>query len=332
MLGLGPKGAEMTKHVVTTIRYDGPALTNHQMDVQELAPALLALAEMVQLANKTFNGDTASMKVLVKADVKQQCFQLDIHLAQTVLESARHLFSTDQYKTAKEIAELLDLCIPGGLASGTVGGVFLLWKRLLGSKDAPAVAITTEQHGGTTTLVHAGDGSPVTVNNYVYQLASDPEMIALGKKVLKPLARPGYETLGFYQESKAAVEWSEAEAKEFVERTPAFTAPVVETEDSNVTPFRTVVSVKTQRNEGKAQWEIKWASKAYMASMEDLEWLADFQAGKVHFTLPYGLDVSLEMTTSRVNPDAEPAFAIKKVHDVINHPHGTQTDWVDDES
>ena len=95
------------------------------MDVQELAPALLALAEMVQLTNRRFNGDAASMKVLVKADVEQQCFQLDIHLVQSILESAKHLFGTEQYKTAKEIAELLDLLIPGGVA----GGVMWFWKR-----------------------------------------------------------------------------------------------------------------------------------------------------------------------------------------------------------
>ena len=196
----------MSKHVTTTIRYDGPALVGHEMDVQELAPALLALAEMVQLANKRFNGDAATMKVLVKADVDQQCFQLDIHIVQSILESAKHLFGTDEYKTAKEIAEWLDLLLPGGV-SGVAGyGVFSFWKQFSADKEAPSVAITTEQHGGQTTLVQGTTGGSVTVNNNVFLLASDPEMIELGKKVLRPLERPGYKTLGFYRipESAAA--------------------------------------------------------------------------------------------------------------------------------
>ena len=38
---------DLTKHVRTRIRYDGPALVSHEMDVQDLAPALLAMAEIV---------------------------------------------------------------------------------------------------------------------------------------------------------------------------------------------------------------------------------------------------------------------------------------------
>lgn len=317
----------MAKHVTTTIRYDGPALTEHEMDVQELAPALLALAEMVQLANKRFNGNAATMKVLVKADIEQQCFQLDIHIVQSILESAKHLFGTDEYKTAKDIAEMLDLLLPGGVG----GGVFWFWKRFSAAKDAPPVALTTEQHGGQTTLIQGTSGGSITVNNNVYLLASDPTMINLGKKVLRPLERPGYKTLGFYRDDKPTVEWDEEEAREFIERPSTHLLPVHEPEAAtNVTPIRTVVSVKTQRNEGAAQWEIKWASRAVWAAMDDLDWLARFQAGQIHFDIPYWLDVSLEMTTSRIDPDAEPKFAIKKVHDLING-HGQQGNLLDDD-
>ncbi len=316
----------MSRHVTTTIRYDGPALADHIMDVQELAPALLALAEMVQLANKRFNGDAASMKVLVKADVEQQCFQLDIHIVQSILESAKHLFGNDDYKTAKEIAELLDLLLPGGVA----GGVFWFWKRFSGDKSLPDVAITTEQHGGQTTLVQGTSGGSVTVNNNVYMLASDPEMIELGKRVLRPLERPGYKTLGFYRDQTPTVEWDEAEARAFIDRPSTHMLPPVDNEPTtNITAIRTIVSVKTQRNEGLAQWEIKWASRAVWASMEDHDWLARFQSGQIHFDIPYWLDVSLEMSTSRIDPDAEPKFAIRKVHDLVNGSDGKQGNLLD---
>lgn len=320
----------MTKHIETTVRYDGPALQDHQMDVQELAPALLALAEMIQLANKKFNGDAATMKVLVKADVEQQCFQLDIHIVQSILETAKHLFGTEEYKTAREIAEFLDLILPGGVA----GGVWWFWKKFYGQEAPPEgtdTAIEFEQHGGQTVLATAKDGGQVTVNNNVFLLATDPEMISLAHKVVKPLKRPGYKTLGFYRGGKPTVEWDEEEAKRFLAVPANDIGPPQEDDSLNRTPIRTVVSVKTQRNEGKAQWEIKWASKAEWASMEDLEWLEDFQSGKIHFDIPYWLDVTLEMATSRVDPDAPPSFAIKKVHKLINHTEGKQGNWLDDD-
>lgn len=102
-------------------------------------------------------------------------------------------------------------------------------------------------------------------------------------------------------------------------------------QDVNRFRFPATVSVKTQRNEGKAQWEIKWANKAEMASMEDLDWLDDFQNGRVPHQLPYWLEVTLEMITSKVDPDAPPAFAIKEVHNLINSPDGKQGDWLDEE-
>lgn len=319
----------MSKHIVATIRYDGPALVDHQMDVQELAPALLALAEMVQLTNRKFNGDAASMKVLVRADVEQKCFQLDIHVVQSILESAKHLFGTEDYKTAKEIAEFLDLILPAGSVGG---GVFWLWKRLWGRKDAPPVALSIEQHGGETTIIQAGDGASITVSNDTYILATDPRMIDLGKKVLMPLEREGYERLEFQGGRKPTIRWDDEEAKKFIESRPSDFLEVPEDDNDNVTPIRTIVSVRTQRNEGKAQWEIKWASKAVWAAMDDLAWLERFQRGQIHFDIPYWLDVTMEMTTSKVDPNAEPSFAIQKVHALINNPDGKQGQLLGDAS
>ncbi|MEC7819220.1 MAG: hypothetical protein VX454_11235 [Pseudomonadota bacterium] len=64
--------ADFVKHVRTRIRYDGPVLVGHEMDVQDLAPAFLAMAEMVQIANRKFNGDAVAIRVMVDADVDQQ--------------------------------------------------------------------------------------------------------------------------------------------------------------------------------------------------------------------------------------------------------------------
>lgn len=41
------------------LRYDGPALSEHGMDVGDLAPALLALGDLIKRANATVNGDAA---------------------------------------------------------------------------------------------------------------------------------------------------------------------------------------------------------------------------------------------------------------------------------
>src|SRR5687768_2345884 len=139
------------------------------------------------------------MRVTVKADIEQRCFQLQIHIFQSLLQHAQHLFGTAEYKTAREIAEILDLVLPAGIG----GGVIWAWKKF--AKREKEVGSRTDlmiqhQHGGVTVIYNFyGDGTSLEMPTPVYQLATDPEVTELGKKVLKPLEQPGYETLTFHE-------------------------------------------------------------------------------------------------------------------------------------
>ena len=48
-----------------TIAYDGPALTNHTMDVRDLAPAMLAVGQLCDAANVVLNGERSKIQVHV---------------------------------------------------------------------------------------------------------------------------------------------------------------------------------------------------------------------------------------------------------------------------
>ena len=192
------------KNELVRIRYDGPALKDNLIDVNHLAPALLALGDLCTLANKRFNGDRASVKVLVRADFEAKCFDVGIEFAQTILERARTFIKDDEVKTAKEILEWLG--IVGGSGWGFFGlvkwctGKTISKKEFIKEGDRELVKITEE--GGAETKAF-----PEAVILY-----EETESLAKVQQIVSPLTEDGYDSLKFQHEDKVTHEFSKEDA------------------------------------------------------------------------------------------------------------------------
>lgn len=179
-----------------TVRYDGPILVNHQMDIADLAPALLGLSELCKIANQKFNGDKAAVKVLIGTDAEHQCFQLDLHIVQTLWDSTKRLLSNDDVGSAKNLLEWLGLL-------GTAGSVFGLFKLIKWLKGRPITSTQMEIKDGRDVVRISinGDGNNVLlVHPEALELLQDERVLGNVKKVIQPLTRPGYEKLEFEHE------------------------------------------------------------------------------------------------------------------------------------
>src|SRR5258707_6064900 len=105
--------------VTFQLRYDGPALSEHGMDVADLAPALLALGDLIKRVNATVNGDAAKVNLIVQSDFEHKCFQVSLELVQSILSTIGALL-TDEHalKNAQTIAGWLGLL---GVPTITIG-------------------------------------------------------------------------------------------------------------------------------------------------------------------------------------------------------------------
>lgn len=309
--------AEMAKHIRTTIRYDGPALSGHEMDVQDLAPALLALADMVQIANKKFNGDAASIKVLVNADVEQKCFMIDISLVQSLLEQAKGFLGTDEIKTAKDIADWVGILSGGGV------GLFGLLKFLRNAKksDSP---LNIENLGDGNITIH-GNGNIITVQREVYKLAQEAKVVEKAKAVVRPLEKEGYVKLSFLQGDAAVFEVNKEEAAGICELP---SEPLSAPSNESVSKITGQVRIKSAQYEGSAQWAFLWNGRAINAEMvgKASEWVLDFQENKISAPPNSVLDVSM-VETARLDDQGlivgKASYTVHEVHNVSPPPRQT---------
>lgn len=206
----------MYNHVMSSdhirLRYDGPALAGHSIDVDDLAPALLALGDLCKIANNKFNGDRAAVKVLVNADLEQNCFEISIQLVQTLLEQARTLINHDDVSTAKEIFEWLGITY---YALGAPIGLFHLLKYLRGRKITSREMIVQDGKDVVQIKVE-GDNNHVYIHPQTNELINDYRVIKKVQKVVAPLANEGYEKMEFDYNDDKKEEITKEEAKEIL--------------------------------------------------------------------------------------------------------------------
>ena len=191
------------KKSTITIRYDGADLAEHQMDVSDLAPSLLSLSELYQIANKRFNGDRASIKVLISTDIEHQCFQFDIQVVQNLWDQAKHLLGDDKIASAKEIGEWFGLIGKGGVSGVSVYGLFKYFKWLK-ERNVDAAELKVERGPNTTKIMVTGDNANITVHSPTFELSKDKRVLNNVQKVVKPITKDGYDSVEF--ESNGEVE------------------------------------------------------------------------------------------------------------------------------
>jgi hypothetical protein len=93
-----------------SIAYNGEGRRDvHSMDVEALAPALLAFGRLIREANTEINGKNATSKVLVTTDFENKCFFINFETILGIVRYVRSLLGDDSVKTAKEILEWIGL-------------------------------------------------------------------------------------------------------------------------------------------------------------------------------------------------------------------------------
>ncbi|WP_156629632.1 hypothetical protein [Methylobacterium sp. Leaf85] len=256
--------AEMSK-AQFTIAYDGEALRDGTMDVRALAPALLAVGQLIDAANSALNGKDTNIAVKVRA-THPGCFNIDLDIIQTVARQIVGFLKGDEATAASNLLALL------GGASGGATGLFLLIKKLRGQKpekverlDADTVRIT---HGSTTLIV------PLKVMQLYQDLAVRD---AAEKVVYEPLLSEGIDTFIAFKGHADPFIINDEEA--FVFKKPEDEEHVL-LDDVRRSAFSIVALAFKHDN----KWRLYDGNSQISATINDLEFLSKVNNNEVSFS------------------------------------------------
>lgn len=164
------------------ITYDGPALQSHEMDVRELAPALLAAGDLLEAATRALNGERMRAQINVRASFKTGSFGIDFNLATDWVLKVRDIFASD---TATAAANALAVLGALGLAARPAGmGLLAVLKWLRGRQIA-----RVETQPDSARLVVEGES--IDVELAVLALLQDLAVREAFDRLLSPLDREG---------------------------------------------------------------------------------------------------------------------------------------------
>lgn len=263
---------EMTATAEFSIKYDGPALATHQMDVRELAPALLALSTLLEEANRVVYPESPPVRVNVRGSFQSGSFKIDLSVLQTVREQLVAIFSGPDATAAANLFGIIGgIGFVGGVATG---GLIGLIKFLRGRKptsirfdnDQAIFEIRVEE----TVEVFKTD----LVAARLYQSKVVRQSLA---KVVKPLEQAGVDVFMAGHNDHIEVTILKEEVAAFI--AAGNDAEIV----SDTTSEGNLLQLESPVFKDGNKWRFTDGTNTFYAEVADEEFLARVESGEARF-------------------------------------------------
>ncbi len=283
------------------IIYDGPALELNEMDVRDLAPALLAISDVLDEANKIIYGDRTQIQVNVKGSFKTGSFGFELAIAQLPIDNLVSLFDSDQANAAANLLQILGFIIPNG---GLIG--LLLWL-----KNRKIKTITNENDSKTVIDV---EDEKYETNPKVIALFSNVRVrTSIQKVITEPLSKEGVDTFTVKRETETTT--IKAEEKDYFKLSEI---PDELLKDQVREVYLKPLAVSFV--EGN-KWKFSDGNVEFFATIVDEEFIKKVQDSKDAFSKDDLFKVSLRERQWIADTGIKSDYEIEKV---INHRSGAK--------
>jgi len=243
--------------------FDGDPLDEGAMDVADLAPALLGLADVVDEINKAVTRGEAVVVLRVRAGFPRGSFGIDFEIVQSIQREFIDFFSSREVQAWATFFSLLGV-------SGF--GVLQLIKRARGRR--PRTVVDIEQSTRVRVLFE-GDSSPVEIEKRLWSLFNTPRVRAGLARLVLPLRRDGMRKILFQKPGCDPVEIEHGEAP--------FFAPVTEHEGELVTESERVLRIIGVSFKEGNKWRVSEGNSSFHVSIADEEFAHRVENGVEKF-------------------------------------------------
>lgn len=291
---------DMSASIQFSIKYDGPALEHHEMDVRELAPALLALSTLLEESNRALNGDKPEIRVHVKGNFQSGSFKIDLAAALSFKEQLVSIFSGAEATALSNLFGIL-----GGLGLIGGGGLIALIKWLKGRKPSriefqgdKAVFIIEE----TTETSESFE-----VDLAVGRLYATKTVRQSLSKVVKPLERSGIDYFASGQDDKADTVVTKEDAEFF------FSLEGDAEEVSNTITEGALLQIESAVFKDGNKWRLSDGTTSFFAEINDRDFLSRIERGEARFGKGDVLVVDLRRIQSITDSGLKSEYKVEKV-------------------
>lgn len=248
------------------ILYDGKALQNHEMDVKDLAPALLAVGDLLEETNRVLYGDVAVVQVNVKGSFKTGSFHVFFTLSQSLSTQINAFFNSENGITTVAILSILGINAFNGF--GLIP--FILWV-----KGRKIKKITKLDDGKSSVEV---DEEHKVVEDKVLDLYQNLKVRkSLDIVIRKPLEKDGVEEFAIKYKEEEFTTVNKEESKFF--KTPDVSDELLKDDVREV--FLTALSVSFIEDN---KWRFTDGNVSFFASVRDEKFLSDVEQNKDSFS------------------------------------------------
>ena len=232
------------------IAYDGPALDTHEMDVNDLAPALLAISDLLEEANQIINDGKAKIDVRVKGSFKSGSFGVDLSVFQSSFDIL-NMFNDTHLTGALNIATAIGL-------TGTSATCLL--KVLKWLKGRPIEKVVKKGNGDRVEIFTQRESLEISLD--VLKLLMNFNIRRSIEKVVLPLKKEGIDRFYAKDKHKKVLEIDQSEIR-------YFDAPIPTEEVLEDIEFVTNVQLVNVAFQETNKWRFSDGTTSFFATVTD---------------------------------------------------------------